>query len=77
MDLLYVNSYLDTRYFSCQYIYNCHRKTGSIPVGPVTLEIVGVCLVQLDSVGKIRRNEVYFDRTGLLAEIAKLKQRNK
>jgi hypothetical protein len=48
-----------------------------IPVGPVTLEIVGVCLVQLDSAGKIRRNEVYFDRTGLLTEIARLRQQNK
>jgi len=54
-----------------------NKWLAKIPVGPVTLEIVGVCLVQLDSVGKIRRNEVYFDRTGLLAEIAKLKQRNK
>lgn len=54
-----------------------NKWLAKIPVGPVTLEIVGVCLVQLDSVGKIRRNEVYFDRTGLLAEIAKLRQRNK
>ncbi len=45
-----------------------------IPVGPVTLEIVGVCFVQLNDAGKIRRNEVYFDRSLLLAEIAKLKQ---
>jgi hypothetical protein len=45
-----------------------------IPVGSVTLKIIGVCLVQLDSAGLIRRNEVYFDRTGLMAEIAKLKQ---
>ena len=54
-----------------------NKWLAKIPVGPVTLEIVGVCLVQLDSLGKIRRNEVYFDRTGLLAEIAKLRQRNK
>jgi hypothetical protein len=45
-----------------------------IPVGPITPEIVGVCFVQLDDAGKIRRNEVYFDRSRLLAEIAKLKQ---
>ncbi len=45
-----------------------------IPVGPKTLEIVGVCLVQLDGAGKIRRNEVYFDRSELLVEIAR--QRN-
>ncbi len=44
-----------------------------IPVGSATLEIVGVCFVQLDDAGKIRRNEVYFDRSHLLAEIARLK----
>jgi hypothetical protein len=54
-----------------------NKWLAKIPVGPVMLEIVGVCLVQLDSAGKIRRNEVYFDRTQLLAEIAKLKQRDK
>jgi hypothetical protein len=53
-----------------------NKWLAKIPVGPVTLEIVGVCLVQLDSAGKIRRNEVYFDRTQLLAEIAKFRQRN-
>jgi len=42
-----------------------------IPVGDTTIEVVGVCLVQLDAGGKIRRNEVYFDRSALLAEIAK------
>jgi hypothetical protein len=41
-----------------------------IPVGERTLEIVGVCFVQLDDAGKIRRNEVYFDRSQLLAAIA-------
>jgi hypothetical protein len=50
-----------------------NKWLAKIPVGPVTLEIVGVCLVQLDEAGKIRRNEVYFDRTQLLAEIAKLR----
>jgi len=40
-----------------------------IPLGPEIVEVVGVCLVQLDGAGKIRRNEVYFDRSGLLAEI--------
>lgn len=54
-----------------------NKWLAKIPVGPVTLEIVGVCLVQLDSAGKIRRNEVYFDRTQLLAEIAKLKDKRK
>jgi len=52
-----------------------NKWRAEIPVGSVMLEIVGVCLVQLDDAGKIRRNEVYFDRTKLLAEIAKLKKR--
>jgi hypothetical protein len=41
-----------------------------IPVGSKTLEVVGVCFVQFDAAGKIRRNEVYFDRRQLLSEIA-------
>jgi hypothetical protein len=45
-----------------------------IPVGSATLEITGVCLVQLNDAGKIRRNEVYFDRAQLLAEIARQKR---
>ena len=48
-----------------------NKWLAKIPVGAQTLEIVGVCLVQLDAAGKIRRNEVYFDRTELLAEIAR------
>jgi hypothetical protein len=48
-----------------------------IPVGDVELDIVGVCLVQLNGEGKIRRNEVYFDRTELLAEIAKYRAASK
>jgi len=45
-----------------------------IPVGSSTVEVIGVCTVQLDGAGKIRRNEVYFDRAQLLAEIARLKK---
>lgn len=41
-----------------------------IPVGDKRLEVIGVCFVQFDVAGKIRRNEVYFDRSPLLAEIA-------
>lgn len=41
-----------------------------IPVGTNTLRIVGVCFVQLDEAGLIRRNEVYFDRSPLLAALA-------
>lgn len=51
-----------------------NKWRAQIPVGPLTLEIIGVCFVQLNDAGKIRRNEVYFDRSLLLAEIAKLKQ---
>jgi hypothetical protein len=42
-----------------------------IPVGAVRLDVVGVCSVQFDAAGKIRRNEVYFDRSKLLLEIAR------
>lgn len=52
-----------------------NKWLAEIPVGPATLQIVGVCLVQLDNDGKIHRNEVYFDRTQLLAEIAKLNKK--
>lgn len=37
-----------------------------IPAGSRVLECDGVCLVQLDAQGKIRRNEVYFDRSAIL-----------
>ena len=47
----------------------------SIPVGVKTIECVGVCFVQFDEYGKICRNEVYFDRTNLIAEILKLRGR--
>jgi len=42
-----------------------------IPVGPRIVECVGVCFVQFDSNGLIKRNEVYFDRTELVKEIWK------
>lgn len=42
-----------------------------IPVGRTTIEVTGVCLVQLDADGRIRRNEVYFDRAELLSEMAR------
>lgn len=47
----------------------------SIPVGERTLGVVGLCFVQLDAEGKIRRNEVYFDRSELLGEIGKSRHR--
>ena len=52
-----------------------NKWLAKIPIGLVTLEIVGVCFVQLDSQGLIRRYEVYFDRTALLAEIARFRQK--
>jgi hypothetical protein len=48
-----------------------NKWRAKIPVGGTVLDVVGVCLVQLDGAGKIRRNEVYFDRSHLLAEIAR------
>lgn len=45
-----------------------------IPVGAKRLEIIGVCFVQLNNQGLIKRNEVYFDRSALLAEIYALKR---
>jgi hypothetical protein len=48
-----------------------HKWRALIPVGERQLDIVGVCLVQFNGEGKIRRNEVYFDRSDYLMEIAK------
>jgi hypothetical protein len=45
-----------------------------IPVGEKIIDCIGVCLVQFDREGKIRRNEVYFDRLNLVTEIKKLKE---
>jgi hypothetical protein len=42
-----------------------------IPVGLKTIECIGVCFVQFDSRRKIKRNEVYFDRSAWMAEISK------
>ncbi|MGH8530387.1 MAG: hypothetical protein ACRETN_11220 [Nevskiales bacterium] len=46
-----------------------NKWLAKIPVGAKILQITGVCLVQFDGQGLIRRNEVYFDRSELLAEI--------
>jgi len=46
-----------------------NKWLAKIPVGEEILEIVGVCFVQFDENGKIRRNEVYFDRSQLIAKI--------
>ena len=47
----------------------------AIPVGPKTIQCVGVCFLQFDGEGKIKRNEVYFDRTELISEIYRLNQK--
>jgi hypothetical protein len=46
-----------------------------IPVGGKVLECIGVCFVQFDDDGKIRRNEVYFDRHELVTEIMALRKK--
>jgi hypothetical protein len=47
-----------------------------IPIGSKIIECIGVCFVQFNEDGLIRRNEVYFDRTELISEIYKLKNQN-
>lgn len=45
-----------------------------IPVGEKTVGCVGLCFLQFDDTGKIKRNEIYFDRTELIMEINKFRQ---
>ncbi len=45
-----------------------------IPIGGKDVECVGVCFVQFDGQGKIRRNEVFFDRTEMMLEMSRQKQ---
>lgn len=52
-----------------------NKWLAKIPVGDKIIECVGVCLVQFDAHGKIKRNEVYFDRTELVTEIYKLQKK--
>jgi hypothetical protein len=52
-----------------------NKWRATIPVGSKVIEVVGVCFVQLDSAGKIRGNEVYFDRSLLLKEIKNQQER--
>jgi hypothetical protein len=48
-----------------------NKWLAKIPVGQKVIECVGVCFVQFDNQGKIKRNEVYFDRSELISEIYK------
>jgi len=45
-----------------------------IPIGDKIIESIGVCFVQFGDGGKIRRNEVYFDRTQMMLEMSRLRQ---
>ena len=44
-----------------------NKWLAKIPVGKKILKCIGVCFVQFDEKGKIKRNEVYFDRTELVS----------
>lgn len=46
-----------------------NKWLAKIPVGDKIIECIGVCFVQFDDQGKIRRNEVYFDTLELIKEI--------
>ncbi len=49
-----------------------NKWLAKIPVGKKVIECIGVCFVQFNEQGKIKRNEVFFDRTELISEIYKL-----
>jgi hypothetical protein len=46
-----------------------NKWLAKIPVGDDIVECVGVCFVQFNDQGEIRRNEVYFDCTELNSRI--------
>ena len=52
-----------------------NKWKATIPVGNKDVLCIGVCFVQFDKNDKIKRNEVYFDRTELVNEIFKLNQK--
>jgi hypothetical protein len=52
-----------------------NKWLAKIPVGEQIIEIIGVCLVQLNEQGEIYRNEVYFDRTEWIAKLLNLKKK--
>jgi len=51
-----------------------NRLEARIPVGEKTVECSALCFMQFNEQGKIRRNEIYFDRTELIKEINKFRQ---
>ncbi|MBI5484925.1 MAG: nuclear transport factor 2 family protein [Deltaproteobacteria bacterium] len=50
------------------------KLAACIPVGNKVVECVGLCFLQFGADGKIKRNEIYFDRTELIMEINKFRQ---
>jgi hypothetical protein len=50
------------------------KLAACIPVGDKNVECVGLCFLQFNAEGKIKRNEIYFDRTELIREINKYRQ---
>ncbi len=50
------------------------KLAACIPVGDKNMECVGLCFLQFNADGKIKRNEIYFDRTELIREINKYRQ---
>lgn len=48
-----------------------------IPVGETVVEAIGVCLVQFNEHGKIRRNETYFDPREVVLAIIRHNRANK
>jgi hypothetical protein len=51
-----------------------NRLHARIPVGDKVIECTALCFLQFNEQGKIRRNEIYFDRTDLVREINKYRQ---
>jgi len=51
-----------------------NKWLAEIPVGEKVIKSIGVCFVQFNDQGKIKRNEVYFDRSELISEIYKYKK---
>jgi len=51
-----------------------NRLEARIPVGEKIVECSALCFLQFNDQGKIRRNEIYFDRTELIKEINKFRQ---
>lgn len=51
-----------------------NKLQARIPVGDKIVECVGLCFLQFNEQGKIKRNEIYFDRTELIREINKFRQ---